>query len=33
MHGWGMEGWNMGWMGLFGVVLIIALLLIFRARG
>jgi len=27
-----MEGWNMGWMWMFGVVLIIALALIFRAR-
>ena len=32
MHGYGMDGWNMGWMWMFGVVLIIALALIFRAR-
>ena len=36
MHGYGMQGWNMGgnvvWICLFGVVLIIALALIFRAR-
>jgi len=32
MHGYGMDGWNMGWMWIFGVVLIIALVLIFRGR-
>ena len=32
MHGYGMQGWNMGWMWMFGVVLIIALALIFRSR-
>jgi hypothetical protein len=32
MHGYGMQGWNMGWMWLLGVVLIIALALILRAR-
>jgi hypothetical protein len=32
VHGYGMDGWNMSWMWMFGVVLIIALALIFRAR-
>ena len=32
MHGYGMQGWNMGWMWMFAVVLIIALALILRAR-
>jgi len=33
MHGYGMEGWNMGWIWLLGlVVVIIALALIFRPR-
>jgi hypothetical protein len=32
MHGYDMHGWNMGWMWMFGVVAIIALVLIFRAR-
>jgi hypothetical protein len=32
MHGYGMNGWNMGWMWIPGVVLIIALALIFRQR-
>jgi hypothetical protein len=32
MHGYGMQGWNMGWMWVFGVVLVIALALILRAR-
>jgi hypothetical protein len=32
VHGYGMQGWNMGWMWMFGVVLIIALALIFRSR-
>jgi hypothetical protein len=36
VHGNGMQGWNMGgnlvWISLFGVVLLIALALIFRAR-
>ena len=32
MHGYGMDGWNMGWMWIFGVVLIIALALILRSR-
>ena len=32
MHGNGMQGWNMGWMWMLGVVLIIALALIFRSR-
>ena len=36
MHGNGMQGWNMGgnvvWICLLGVVLIIALALIFRGR-
>jgi hypothetical protein len=36
VHGNGMQGWNMGgnvvWICLFGVVLIIALALIFRTR-
>ena len=32
MHGYGMEGWNSAWMWMFGVVLIIALALTFRAR-
>jgi hypothetical protein len=36
VHGNGMQGWNIGgnvvWICLFGVVLIIALALIFRAR-
>ena len=32
MHGYGMDGWNTGWMWMFGVVLIIALALIFQAR-
>ena len=32
MDGYGMHGWNMGWMWLLGVVLIIALALIFRTR-
>ena len=32
MHGYGMQGWNMGWMWMFGVVLIIALALILRSR-
>jgi hypothetical protein len=31
-HGYGMQGWNMNWMWLLGVVLIIALALILRAR-
>ena len=32
MHGYGMGGWNTGWMWISGVVLIIALALIFRPR-
>jgi hypothetical protein len=36
VHGNGMQGWNMGgnvvWIWVLGVVLIIALALIFRAR-
>jgi hypothetical protein len=32
VHGYGMEGWNNGWMWMFGVVVIIALVVIFRAR-
>jgi hypothetical protein len=32
VHGYGMEGWNNGWMWMFGVVLIVVLALIFRAR-
>jgi hypothetical protein len=28
----GMNGWNNGWMWIFGLVLIVALVLIFRAR-
>ena len=32
MHGYGMDGWNMSWMWFLGVVLIIALALILRAR-
>ena len=32
MHGYGMNGWNMGWIWISGVVLIIALALIFRQR-
>jgi hypothetical protein len=36
VHGNSMQSWNMGgnlvWIGLFGVVVIIALALIFRAR-
>jgi hypothetical protein len=32
VHGYGMQGWNMNWMWLLGVVLIIALALILRAR-
>ena len=32
MHGFGMEWWNTGWIWMFGVVAIVALVLIFRAR-
>jgi hypothetical protein len=32
MHGYGMNGWNLGWMWIAGVVLIIALALILRQR-
>ena len=32
MHGYGMGGWNMGWISMCGVVLIIALAVIFRSR-
>ena len=32
MHGYGMDGWNMGWMWIFGVVLILALVVILRGR-
>ena len=32
MHGYGMDGWNMSWMWVLGVVLIIALAPILRAR-
>jgi aspartate/methionine/tyrosine aminotransferase len=33
MHGYGMNGWDMGWMWIPGVVSIIALALIFRLRS
>jgi hypothetical protein len=32
MHGYGMGGWSTGWMWMFGVVAIVALVLIFRPR-
>ena len=34
MHGYGMgmQGWNSGWMWICGLVLIVALVLILRAR-
>ena len=32
MHGYGMDGWNMGWMWMFGAVLIIALVVLLRER-
>jgi hypothetical protein len=32
MHGYGMDGWNMSWMWIFGVVLILALVVILRGR-
>jgi len=32
MHGYGMGGWNTDWMWMFGVVAIVALVLIFRSR-
>jgi hypothetical protein len=32
MHGYGMNGWNMAWLWIPGVMLIIALALIFRQR-
>jgi hypothetical protein len=31
MHGYDMQGWSMGWVWIFGVVLIIALVMIFRS--
>jgi hypothetical protein len=31
-YGMGMQGWNNGWMWIFGIVLIFALVLIFRRR-
>ena len=30
MDGYGMDGWNIGWMWIFGAVLIISLVLILR---
>jgi hypothetical protein len=34
VHGYsmGMQGWNSGWMWICGFVLIVALVLVFRAR-
>ena len=32
MHGYGMDGWNMGWNWIFGAALIIALVVLLRGR-
>ncbi len=32
MHGYGMAGWNTGWMWMLGVIAVVALVLLLRAR-
>ena len=33
MHGYGMDGWNMSWMWMFGIVLIILVVVLIMRRN
>lgn len=33
MHGYGMDGWNMGWMWMFGIVLIVLVVVLIMRRN
>jgi hypothetical protein len=33
MHGYGMDGWNMGWMWMFGIVLIVLVVVLIMRRS